>query len=403
MLVGLFLFLCLIPSQLGKHFWPQWSYVLGIRVDYLSPTFYLLDLIWLLIFLNEIIRHKKERPVIKKKKIKSVIAIVVFIFLNIVLASNPQVAVYKWLRGLQYLITIFYFQKHKKEIKDKLLKVIPVWISVESLLAVGQMAKNGSLNGIFYWIGERRFNFNTIGVAQFSIFGKGMIRAYGSFSHPNSLAAFLLVSLILWFFYKDKVDKLWWWIIFYLAIFGIALSGSRSIWLLSLFSLAIIFLKKVKEKSRLIAIFFFFMGLVVFLLRLINQEYLLTDYLNGWDVNSWEKRSQLNLAALEMVKKAPLVGVGLGNYLVRLVEFQSDKKIFWLQPSHNIFLLLLSEIGILGLLPLFFFLFKKIKEKNFDFLTKIIIVVIVASGMIDHYWLTLPQNLWLLVMLIGIA
>ncbi len=403
MLVCLFLFLCLIPSQLGKHFWPQWSYVLGIRVDYLSPTFYLLDLLWLVIFLKEIIDYKKERPVIKKKKIKSVVAIVVFIFLNIVLATNPQVAVYKWLRGLQYLITILYFQKHKKEIKEKLVKVIPIWIAVESLLAVAQMAKNGSLNGIFYWIGERRFNFNTIGVAQFSILGKGMIRAYGSFSHPNSLAAFLLVSLILWFFYKDKVNKLWWWIIFYLAIFGIALSGSRSIWLLSLFSLVIIFLKKVKEKSRLIAIFFFLMGLVIFLLRLINQEYLLTDYLNGWDVNSWEKRSQLNLAALEMVKKAPLVGVGLGNYLVRLVEFQSDKKIFWLQPSHNIFLLLLSEIGILGLLPLFFFLVKKIKEKNFDFLTKIIILVIVGSGMIDHYWLTLPQNLWLLVMLIGIA
>ena len=43
----LILFLLLIPTQLGKHFWPDWSSVLGIRIDYLSPTLYLVDIVWL--------------------------------------------------------------------------------------------------------------------------------------------------------------------------------------------------------------------------------------------------------------------------------------------------------------------------------------------------------------------
>jgi len=30
----------LLPVQFGRHFWPEWSYVMGLRIDYLSPTIY---------------------------------------------------------------------------------------------------------------------------------------------------------------------------------------------------------------------------------------------------------------------------------------------------------------------------------------------------------------------------
>ena len=39
-------FLVTIPTQLGLHFWPEWSKVAGIRVDYLSPVLYLTDIFW---------------------------------------------------------------------------------------------------------------------------------------------------------------------------------------------------------------------------------------------------------------------------------------------------------------------------------------------------------------------
>ena len=47
-----FLLLISIPIQLGKHFWPSFSFVQGIRVDYLSPTLYVSDcfFVGLLIF-----------------------------------------------------------------------------------------------------------------------------------------------------------------------------------------------------------------------------------------------------------------------------------------------------------------------------------------------------------------
>ena len=38
-----------LPSQLGLHFWPSFSRAAGIRLDYLSPTLYFVDLL-LLVF-----------------------------------------------------------------------------------------------------------------------------------------------------------------------------------------------------------------------------------------------------------------------------------------------------------------------------------------------------------------
>jgi O-antigen ligase len=45
------------------------------------------------------------------------------------------------------------------------------------------------------------------------------------------------------------------------------------------------------------------------------------------------KRGQLNLAAVEMIRESPWFGVGLGNFLVKLPEFQRNNQIFWFQPE----------------------------------------------------------------------
>ena len=50
----LFWLLLLIPTQLGKHFWFDWSLVWGMRVDYFSPTDYGIDILYLGLFLIEI-------------------------------------------------------------------------------------------------------------------------------------------------------------------------------------------------------------------------------------------------------------------------------------------------------------------------------------------------------------
>src|ERR1035437_3777462 len=46
-----YLLVLFLPTQFGKHFWPNFSFVFGLRLDYLSPTIYLTDVFIVLIFI----------------------------------------------------------------------------------------------------------------------------------------------------------------------------------------------------------------------------------------------------------------------------------------------------------------------------------------------------------------
>ncbi len=398
----LFLFLLLIPTQLGKHFWFDWSYVLGIRVDYLSPVLYLLDVIWLGLFLIESLLNYKVFEIKKYLNFKSLL-IIGFMVVNVLIAVDPMVAIYKWLRVGQFLITFFYFRKNKELIKENLIKIVPIWIVFESLLSMAQIAKNGSLNGIFYWLGERSFSFNTIGIAQISVLGRGLIRAYGTFSHPNSLAGFLLIGLLLWYWMKKRINSLWWWVVLWFGLLGILVSGGRTIWFLTFGLILAFIILGMKGKRDRLSLVFLILGILFFVLALVNLEYPLANFLGGWDVNGMNKRMQLNVVSLKMIKESPWFGIGLGNFLVRLPEFQRNSGVYWLQPVHNILLLAWSQIGTLGLFLGFLWFNKAINWKKMNIIFKLILGVVLISGMVDHYWLTLPQNVWLLVLVLGIV
>jgi len=410
----LFLLLCLIPTQLGKHFWFDWSKVLGIRIDYLSPTLYLVDLVWMALLISNfefLISNKKY--IFSKKNL----IILGFVVINILVAQNKWVAIYKWVRIGQLVWFGYYVFRNKNLVEKMLGKVLPWWIVGESLLAIGQIAKGGSLNGIWWWFGERAFDFNTIGIAQMSVANNGIVRAYGTFSHPNSLAGFLLVSLILWIKFKSSPNlfhnlplspfltrggSVLWWGVAWFGIIGIILTGSRTIWILSIVSAIWLLWGKVKEIKNKRKIFFLIIALLFMVYKMIDYNYPIGSFLGGWDENGWLKRGQLNLASIEMIKKSPLFGVGVGNFLVNLPDYQKNNQIFWFQPVHNIGLLLMSEVGIIGVVILIWCLKERFKQKKWvknDFL---IFGIIFVSGMVDHYWFTLPQNMWLLAIVLAL-
>lgn len=377
----------------------DWSYVLGIRIDYLSPTLYLIDLIWFGLFL--ISNFKK--PISKDKIFNfKTFWIMVFVLINIFMANNKWVAGMGWLRISQLGWMIWFLNKNKKVVNRFLFLIIPIWIIMESVLAIGQISKGASLNGIWWWFGERGFDFNTIGIAQMSVFGNGLIRAYGTFSHPNSLAGFLLVALIWWIKLKKDNNPIFWWGVFWFGLVGIILTGSRTIWGMTLL-LLIWFLRngfreiKNRWKGGILVLVLLFL-----VFKLINFNYPISGFLSGWDENGLLKRGELNLAALQMIKTSPIFGVGMKNFLINLPEFQKNNQIFWLQPVHNILLLLVSEIGLLGLGIIIWLLADWWKMKKWTEEDLLIIGVVILSGMMDHYWLTLPQNMWLLALVLGI-
>ena len=396
-----YLWLALIPGQLGKHFWLTESRVWGIKIDYLSIILYLTDLLWVVwVFLET---RKKKQETRHKEWWKVAVALVVVVG-NIAIAQAKWVAVYRWLRMGQWLLTFYLVSKNKKDIGEKLLKVIPFWIIVESFLALAQVVKGGSLDGLWWWLGERRFLLGNLGIAEIRVVNKAWVRAYGTFSHPNSLAGFLLLA---WVYFKKRNEKgekeneklktkVWKWIVNWSAVLGIILAGSRTVWILSILMLILgRGNKKGESKKNIFGKILIGMVVVAMILGIVKNEYELKNFLGGWDKEGWTKRVSLAVSAKKMFMDSPFFGVGKGNFVAVLPKYQGND-IFWLQPVHNIFLLVFSEIGIFGVI-LLYKLLGKIRKKDWQ-----ILGIIILSGIVDHYWVTLAQNSWLIAIILGL-
>jgi len=112
-----------------------------------------------------------------------------------------------------------------------------------------------------------------------------------------------------------------------------------------------------------------------------------------------ERRVQFIENALQIIVKYPLFGVGLGNYLLAQQQFPERFADLLNQPVHNIYLLLLSEVGIVITVVLGFIFRQKFKSafKNSAY----IFLVVILTGSFDHYWLTLQQNFLLIGVILG--
>lgn len=111
------------------------------------------------------------------------------------------------------------------------------------------------------------------------------------------------------------------------------------------------------------------------------------------------------------------LGVGFQSHTLNLDYVSQIPLMPWdYQPVHNIFLLMLSELGVFGLLlGTWFFLFTilKLYERRKHLLTKqrlqkkrlllCAMLIIALIGMFDHYWLSLHQGLALLTFFFGLA
>ena len=183
-----FLFIFFLPTQFGKHFFLPFSYISGVRVDYLAPTIYLLDII---IFLLALINIKTVLKFFKKNTF--------FIFfllsiINIFFARSFPLALYGFAKIIEFFIVFSLGQKMLTILKDKIILIgLLVMTLFQFLLVFLQIFLHRSVNGFFYYFGERFINLSTPGIAKISLFGQELLRPYGTFSHPNSLAGFFLL------------------------------------------------------------------------------------------------------------------------------------------------------------------------------------------------------------------
>lgn len=361
-LFGVLIFI--LPVQLALHFWPNWTSVWGVRIDYLAPTIYLTDI---LVALLLILAYKN----LKIKNVFVVLLIFAFLLINCFWAQNRGAAFYKLAKIVEFFLLGIYVSRSAYSLRLTAYG-LPLAVLYSSWLAIAQFVKQASLNGIFWWLGERTFNLNQPGIAKAVINGRLFLRPYAIFSHPNALAGFLLVSLILTIPYWWKKNRLFAVCYLLFAVIALIFSFSRSVWLTG-------------------AVIFF-----IFLLRKNSARFLLIGEAIG-------QRLILSQIAFQLIKLKPIFGVGLNNFIVWLPYFwPKEETVRLLQPVHNIFLLIGAETGLIGLVVFCSFLilsYRRIKSENI----KLALLAILILGLFDHYWITLQQNQLLFTIILGLS
>jgi len=120
------------------------------------------------------------------------------------------------------------------------------------------------------------------------------------------------------------------------------------------------------------------------------------------------RRITLNNIAISLWQQSPVVGIGLGNFLVALPQSAAGRQINFLQPVHNIYLLLLSETGLLGLCLFITAIWLRVKnmirhihvrQLSSTHIFFLSFCGVLIAGFVDHYPLTLQQGqLWFVVL-----
>ncbi|MFC1625569.1 O-antigen ligase family protein, partial [Patescibacteria group bacterium] len=372
-----YVLLALLPTQLAYHFWPASAFVYGIRVDYLAPTIYLTDVLVVLLF---VLSDAKKKFFSKK-----VLLLLLFALLNIYFSKSIEVSVYKWVKVFEMLFLGIYVAKNlTTKLFNNSIKILLYSSVTVSVIGIIQFIKLSTLGFPLNLLGERTFSASTPGVALASLFGQDFMRSYSTFSHPNSLAGFLGVMIILIFmFTKRKITpiiKLG--VLIILICFLLTFSFSAFVSLFFVGAIAL-FVKNKRHFWKILALIVF----VVFITGIAFPIFIPKGFVVA-DNTSERVIQRLELANVSggLIKQNPIFGVGLGNFI----------STHWLlQPVHNIILLIFSEVGIFGVLIFYALIsssIQRLKSKNLKTLA-LVTIFILLTGSVDHYWLTLQQNM----------
>ena len=405
-----------IPLNLGKHFVFRFSYVNGLLSDYLVPTVFVTDLLIFLLlllwFMDLLINFK---PLIFKSNYLSFVFLSLYlasVFLSILTSNRPEAGFYAFIRLILYVLFFIYVVNvfdFKRDLK-MFLTVICVSVIFQTVLALLQWINQGSVFNNYLFFGEQPYSFSTSGIVKENLFGVSKVPPYGTFRHPNVLAAFIAIFLIFIAFVgsKAKANKRLLLVGLVGGLSVLTISFSRFAIISFIFAVASYFLiSKLKKFGATVCLL---ISLLIILLGISLPAIPFNRFLI--EEPSFSIRSDLIRATYKTMGQNILFGAGLNNNLIQIKDLLLKNEFLrFIQPVHNMFLLVLSETGVFALaffvLFLYSVLYKLLSVSNFsDPVWKSLLVnffQLLILGSFDHYFLTIHQTMLIFWLTLGIS
>jgi len=417
----LYLFVFLLPWQtifiLREVFFDgeKWQY--GTIGLYFSDIFIVLFLIYTYFCSkNHIIIYIKKHAII----VLTAMLFVLFSFLSTFWASDSLLSLYFSTKLFFALCLFFALQISNYNTKTLSLFLI-LGVFFQSFIGFFQFTTQNTFS--FKYLGLQHYNIWQGGTSIVTAESGRWLRSYGGQTHPNILALLSLIAILLSIYLYISLQKksllLKSFLLISMSLFTSTMlfSFSRNIWLsffvAFLFEIVFLFLNyRNLFKNILIPLIliFFTSFFLIFTYKDLFFTRISHDTLKTH--NSISDRLLYIKQAKKLISKNFLKGIGAGNYTNSVYNLEKRKYPIWYcQPVHNIYLLILAEIGFIGSLLFAFFILLNLKviylQKN-KFKPEQIIFLIIFSlflllSLFDHFLWTSHIGLFLLFLIFGIC
>ncbi len=330
-------------------------------------------------------------------------------FFSIFWAQDIYLALYRYII-LVFGISLFYIIKRTDFVKLKLaIKYFLIGLLGPALLAIWQFFVQSALPNKY--LGLAYHAASVLGDSVIETNTGRFLRAYGPFDHPNILGGLMALGIILILYSSlrteiDRNHRLFYLIT--LAIFYLALlfSFSRAAWLALIISIPFVLINAVgrgKFQRKLIGFFLFLIVGVSLAVIIPNKDLFLarTHTQSRLEQKSISERELYLKQAREVITQKPVLGTGVGNYILELQKIIPGQPSWYYQPVHNYWLLVWAELGIFGLMGVIIFWLSILKKSLKNGLYPTIIALFIFS-LFDHWLWTQTLGILVFFMVAGL-
>jgi len=407
-------FVFLIPFQVDVVVYTSPIYEGGNFNPYTSIFYYLADIVFLLSLVSWGIAILSGEFKQKFTYGRWFVFLLLLLFVlacqvSVIFAEDSWLSLMLSVRFIELVIVYLYMVNDVVKL-DTVINVFIASVSFQAAIAIMQYINQGSIG--LHLFGEPVITPETPGIAKMDIDGTRIIRSYGTFQHSNILAGYLLTGIFLTFYRVRQKEHLAYPILI-LLLAALVLTFSRSAFL-ALFVAGLVFIS-IKDMKFSLKYVFLILSLFIFFVVIFNLEETIFSRLLFTDSGSFDERVFYFSIAKKMMYLQPF-GIGLGNFTLAMPDFTGVKLAPWdFQPVHNIYMLLINEVGIVGfvvfatllaLITVYLFAHQnKFKSEKPDagvfILTALVALAVV--GLFDHYLISLYQGQLLLFLVFGLS
>lgn len=353
-------------------------------------------------------------------------ALIIFIFwtgFSVLWAGDQVLALAFFVKILLGAGLFFVVRMMEVDVKRVVFVLLLAGI-IQSGIGIGQFLYQYS--PVSTWLGMSAHEAFQAGSSVLKIDGGRFLRAYGTFSHPNMLGGFLGAVLMLGSMYYVsgiRYEKSWKClgeIVFtlsgiFIIFLGLIVTFSRTTWLGVGLGMGVLGLYAFRQEDRWIRGRFLKIFLALGLASWVFGSVLHEQVFPRFDTLTIEREGSVSERVVSLqdaqalIAEQPIIGVGAGNFTAEIMQLQPERPVWSIQPAHNVFMLVWSELGVVGLLLLAGFLvfsllpILKSKIVHYTSAISIAFLSLIPSLFLDHWLYTSHFGLLFFFLILGLV